>query len=263
MSSKFELTRSVVVITGGARGIGRATALALREAGAVVAIGDIDDIEAKRTGEQLGIFAGKLDVSDPESVEDFHTAVEDALGPVQVWINNAGIMPVGPMLAQDDATVNRIVSVNLLGVINGTRSAARRMRARGAGRIVNIASVAGRVPAPGLAVYNATKFGVVGFGEAVDAELEPHGVRVSTVFPTFTDTGLLSEVEAVGALAPMSPQDVADAVVKVIRTGQRQISLPSWSGLGTSLWLLIPRPVARFLRRRTGLDRVFLEPKAQ
>ena len=100
-------------------------------------------------------------------MESFLDEVESTLGPVTVWINNAGIMPIGSVLDQDDALVRRAVDINVLGVMNGARAAARRMVARGGGRIVNVASIAGRMPAPGMAIYTATKFAAVGFGDAI------------------------------------------------------------------------------------------------
>ncbi len=177
----------VAVVTGGARGIGWATAAALRNAGAHVAIGDLDPARTALAAEELGLHGAFLDVTDTSSVETFLDDVESRLGPVAIWINNAGIMPIGPVLEQPDAVIRRAVDVNVLGVMNGSRAAARRMTRRGEGRIVNVASIAGRIPAPGMAVYNGTKFAVVGFGEALDAELRHRGVRVSTVLPSFTN----------------------------------------------------------------------------
>ncbi|MCU1641352.1 MAG: putative short chain dehydrogenase [Nocardia sp.] len=254
----IDLTGRVAVITGGARGIGRATAESLRDAGAKVAIGDIDTVHAEHTGKKLGIYGGYLDVTDPYTVAGFHGTVEERLGPVEIWINNAGIMPVGPILDQDDAIIARAVQINLLGVINGSRVAARAMAARGHGRIVNIASVAGRVPAPGMAVYNGTKFGIVGFGEALDAELAARGVRVSTVFPSFAATELIDGLQSTRGMEPVPPQEIAAAVVSVLRRGHRSAVVPAQLGLTTAAWIHLPRPVARWLSHRTGMDQVFL-----
>jgi NAD(P)-dependent dehydrogenase (short-subunit alcohol dehydrogenase family) len=254
----IDLAGRVVVITGGARGIGRATAEALRDAGAKVAIGDIDRDEVELTAAKLGVYGAYLDVTEPYTVEGFHGTVEDELGPIEIWINNAGIMPVGPILDQDDAIIRRAVEINLLGVINGSRVAARHMAEHGGGRIVNVASVAGRVPAPGMAVYNGTKFGVVGFGEALDAELASRGVRVSTVFPSFTDTGLIEGLTLGPMVKPVLPQDIALAIMTVLRRGRRHAVVPPQLSLSTALWLHLPRPIARMLNHRAGMDQVFL-----
>lgn len=254
----IDLAHRVVVVTGGARGIGRATAEALRMAGASVAIGDIDRDEVECAAAELGVLGGWLDVTDAESVAAFHADVERKLGPIDVWINNAGIMPVGSVLEQDEAIIRRAVDINVLGVIHGSRSAARRMAERGHGRIVNVASVAGRLPAPGMAVYNATKFAVVGFGEALDAELATRDVRVSTVFPSFTDTGLLTGIRPGPMMKPVPPQRIADAVVQVLRHGRRHAVVPRRLAAGTATWMLLPRRVSGVLRRAIGLDEVFL-----
>ncbi|MFD4292791.1 SDR family NAD(P)-dependent oxidoreductase [Rhodococcus sp. NPDC058505] len=249
----------VAVVTGGARGIGRAVAAALQAAGARVAIGDVDTARVAATAADLGVLGARLDVTDPVSVAAFLDEVESTLGPVSVWINNAGIMPIGPLLDQDDAIVRRAVEVNVLGVLNGARAAARRMTAAGGGRIVNVASIAGRMPAPGMAVYTGTKFAVVGFGEALDAELADRGVRVSTVLPSFTNTELIAGTTPGPLTRPIPPEQVAAAVVRVLRRGSRHAVVPGRLSAGSALWQLFPRPAARLLRRWIGLDRVFLE----
>ena len=140
------LSGKVVAITGGARGIGRATAAALIREGARVAIGDVDAATAQQTAEELGAgtVALELNVTDRESFEGFVSQVEERLGPVDVLINNAGIMPVGRFVDEDDATAARQIDINLHGVIYGTKIALRRMLPRRSGHIVNIASVAGK-----------------------------------------------------------------------------------------------------------------------
>src|ERR1700722_13193077 len=118
-----ELNGRVIAITGGARGIGLATATALRAAGAKIAIGDIDDDEAIRAAQGLGgdVLAAKLDVTDSDSFRDFLALTERELGPLDVLINNAGIMPIGPFLEESDATARRGLSINVMGVVNGMR----------------------------------------------------------------------------------------------------------------------------------------------
>jgi NAD(P)-dependent dehydrogenase (short-subunit alcohol dehydrogenase family) len=256
----IQLAGRVAVVTGGARGIGRATAEALRDQGARVAIGDIDEVELKETARELGVFGGRLDVTDPCSVTEFLTEVEDELGPVDVWINNAGIMPVGSVLEHDDALLRRTVEINLLGVLHGARAAARAMVGRGQGRIVNVASVSGRLPAPGTALYSATKFAVVGFGEAMDAELAPAGVRVSTIFPSFTSTALIDGIPPGRMMTPVPPERIGRAIVRVLRRGRRHVVVPAKLAAGTALWMLFPRPVAAFWRRVLRLNTTFLHP---
>jgi len=172
------MTRSiqgkVVAITGGARGIGYATAQKLIAQGATVAIGDIDAIRLKQAGTELGVnTCPTVDVTSIDSFTDFLDEVERSLGPIDVLINNAGVMPVGLVVDEDDAVTRRMLDINLLGVITGTKLALRRMQPRGGGHIINIASLAGETYFPGFATYCATKYGVLGFSDA--ARLESAG----------------------------------------------------------------------------------------
>src|SRR3954465_1061935 len=147
----------VIGITGGARGIGRSTAQALIRKGAKIAIGDVEPNTAEKTAEELGAgtVAFELDVTSRKSFERFLAQVEERLGPIDVLINNAGIMPVGPLLEEDDDTARRIIDIDLHGVMFGTKLAMERMVPRGTGHIVNIASQAGKGGFPGVATYCA------------------------------------------------------------------------------------------------------------
>src|SRR4051812_47334530 len=129
----------VAVVTGGGRGIGKALALALASEGCRVAIGDVDGEAAETAAAELGGDAVglRLDVTDRPGFPAFLDDVERKLGPIDVLVNNAGIMPVGPFDEEDDATAIRILEIDLHGVIHGTKEAVRRMKPRGAGHIVN------------------------------------------------------------------------------------------------------------------------------
>jgi len=134
------LAGRVLAITGAGRGIGAATALALTKEGARVAIGDVDLDIAKATAERIGgeTLALPPDVTSTESVADFMDTVESSLGPIDVYINNAGVMPLSGLLGEDDATIDRIFAINTRSMIHGTREAARRMLPRGRGHIVHV-----------------------------------------------------------------------------------------------------------------------------
>ena len=186
------LAGKVVVITGGARGIGAATATALVAKGARVAIGDLDEELTKRAAKELGgdTLGLRLDVTDHPGYTAFLDQVERELGPIDVLVNNAGIMPLALLDEESDQTTSRQIAINLTAVIHGTREGLVRMKPRRSGHIVNIASVAGKIGAAGGATYCATKHGVVGLCEAVYYELRGTGVDISCVMPTIVSTEL-------------------------------------------------------------------------
>ena len=170
-----QLRGRVALVTGGARGIGKATTRALLAAGARVAIADIDSQAAEATAEALSADgttrAYGLDVTDRHQFEDVVQEIEAQLGPVDLLVNNAGIMVLGPFLQLDQRLDERQVDINVYGVINGMRTVVPSMVRRGTGHVVNIASSAGRVGVPFAATYSATKFAVIGLTEAVRYEL--------------------------------------------------------------------------------------------
>lgn len=234
MSGYADLNSLAVVVTGGARGIGRATVELLAQLGARVAVGDVDaalataaaDDIADRTG--AVVLAAALDVADPTSWEAF-LAQTGVLGPVEVLVNNAGIMPLGPVLEEPADVARAIVDVNLHGVINGTKAVGPGMVERGRGHIVNVASAVGRVAVPHGATYSASKFAVVGFSEATRAELAPSGVDVSMVLPTVVRTELAAGVPAARGVHPVSAEDVAEVIVETIRRPRPESWVPRWS----------------------------------
>src|ERR671931_898611 len=182
----------VVAITGGGRGIGRATALALTREGARVAVGDLDREAAERVGAEIGPtgLGLPLDVTDHAAFTAFLDEVEQRLGPLDVVVNNAGIMPVTPLVEESPESISRQLEINLSAVIHGTQEAMKRMVPRGSGHIVQLASLAGRAGFPRRATYCATKHGVVGLSEAVALELRGTGVQVSVVMPGIVRTEL-------------------------------------------------------------------------
>jgi NAD(P)-dependent dehydrogenase (short-subunit alcohol dehydrogenase family) len=249
----------VVVVTGGARGIGRAIAAHLAAAGAVVAIGDIDAATVARTGQELELpVARALDVTDPASFRAFLDAVEQAVGPIDVLVNNAGIMPVGRFTEETDVITRRILDVNVYGVLLGTKLVLPRLLLRGRGHVVNIASLAGENPTPGLASYCASKVAVLGFTEAMRLEHQSTGVHFSAVLPTFTRTELIAGTRApMGLLA--EPADVAAAVAALIARPRRRVTVTRAAGIMAAFNRLTPRPVGEYLARRLGVHRAFTD----
>ena len=252
------LVGRVVAITGAARGIGRATAEALAREGARVAIGDLDAALAQRTAEEKGPQAAEfhLAVSDRASFERFVDAVQAQLGPVDVLVNNAGIMPLGPFTEEDDATARRLVDVNVHGVLIGMKVVLPRFVARGEGHLVNIASAAGKGPYPGGATYCGTKHFVVGVSETLRGELRGTGVDLSVVMPVVVDTELATGVGTPRGIPRIKPDDVADAVVATLRRPRFDVYVPRSIGPLTALSGVLPRPVREFALRAIGADRV-------
>src|SRR3954453_4810929 len=186
------LNGKVVAITGGARGIGKATAQALVRQGARVAIGDLGVELARQTASELGdsVRAYELDVTSRPSFASFLDAVESDVGPLDVLINNAGIMPITPFLDESDASAVRQLDINVHGTIFGMKEALPRMIGRRSGHIVNLASVAGKGGFPHLATYCASKHAVVGLSESLRAELDGTGIELSCVMPALVNTEL-------------------------------------------------------------------------
>jgi NADP-dependent 3-hydroxy acid dehydrogenase YdfG len=188
------LTGQVAAITGGARGIGRETARTMLAEGMRVAIGDVDFAAVQAAAADLGppdrIRAYALNVTDKSSFAAFLDGAESDLGPLDVLVNNAGIMQLGSFLEEDDATTRRQIDINVNGVLYGMKLALPGFVARGRGHLVNIASSAGKGGFPGGATYCGTKHFVVGVSEAVRAELRDTPVEVSCVMPVVVKTEL-------------------------------------------------------------------------
>jgi NADP-dependent 3-hydroxy acid dehydrogenase YdfG len=254
----------VVASTGAARGIGRATAAALAREGATVAIGDLDIELARRTAEQIGLRAAsfELDVTDRESFERFVDDVEAQLGPLDVLVNNAGIMALAPFLAEDDATARRQVDVNVHGVLLGMKVVLPRLVARGRGHVVNIASAAGKGPYPGGATYCGTKHFVVGVSETVRGELRGSGVDLSVVMPVVVDTELATGVRTAWGVPRLAPEDVAAAIVGTLRRPRFDVFVPRSLGPLTVAEWLLPRSVRELLHRAIRADRVLADVDA-
>lgn len=256
------LTGEVVAVTGAGRGIGRATAAALLAAGARVAIGDIEPGLAARTAAELGSGAVglELDVTDSASFAGFLDAAERALGPLDVLVNNAGIMPVGPFEAESEATAERLVDVNVHGVIIGSKLALVRFLPRGRGWIVNIASVAGKGGFPGGATYCATKHAVAGLSETLRAEYRRRGIRVTTVCPTVVHTELGAGLTRARGMRYAEPEDVAGAIVAALQTGRTEVYVPREMSVLMRLAQVLPRPVVDLVTRVTKADQVLYAP---
>jgi NAD(P)-dependent dehydrogenase (short-subunit alcohol dehydrogenase family) len=256
------LAGQVVAITGGARGIGRATAAALLAHGARVAIGDIDASLAQTTAAELGrgAIALPLDVTDGSGFKSFLDQVEDRLGPLDVLINNAGIMPLGPFVQESDATTRRMVDINLQGVILGSKLALERFATRGRGHLVQIASAAGKMGFAGGVTYCATKHAVVGLSEALRQELRSTGIDVSVVMPVVVNTELGSGLARTRGFKPVEPEDVANAIVEALQTGRFEVYVPKSMGAIVRFGAVTPRRLMDAVARMLKGDQVLANP---
>jgi NADP-dependent 3-hydroxy acid dehydrogenase YdfG len=254
------LAGETAAITGAARGIGRATAQALLGQGMKVAIGDVDLAAAQATAAELGpsAIALPLDVTSRDSFAGFLDASEAQLGPVDVLINNAGIMQVGRFIDEDDLTATRMVDINIHGVILGMKLALARMIPRDRGHIVNISSQAGKFGAPGGATYSATKHAVVGLTEAVRGELRMMGAHIdlSYVMPFVVNTELGSGLAEARGMHNLEPSDVAEAIVEALQHATVEVWVPKSAKRTSTLGTLLPRPLAEGLARALKADRV-------
>jgi NAD(P)-dependent dehydrogenase (short-subunit alcohol dehydrogenase family) len=256
------LAGQTVAITGAARGIGRATAQALLGQGMKVAIGDLDEEAARETAAQLGpeerVIALALDVTDRDSYAAFLDGAEERFGPLDVLVNNAGIMQIGRFIDEDDLTARRMIDINLHGVILGCKLALARMVPRDRGHIVNISSQAGKFGAPGGATYSATKHAVVGLTEAIRGELRLMGahIDVSYVMPYVVNTELGSGLGEARGMSNLEPSDVADAIVDALRTGRVDVWVPKEARRNNVLGVLLPRTLAEGMTRAMKADRV-------
>jgi NADP-dependent 3-hydroxy acid dehydrogenase YdfG len=256
------LAGDVVAITGGARGIGRATAAALIAQGARVAIGDIDAAMAERTAQELGsgTVGLPLDVTNRTSFAAFLDEVENRLGALDVLVNNAGIMPIGPFAQETDATATRMVDINLHGVIYGSKLALERFVPRGRGHIVQIASVAGKMGFSGGATYCATKHAVVGLTESIRSELYGTNIGVSLVMPVVVNTELGSGLPRTRGFKAVQPEDVADAIVDALQTGRFEVYVPKSMSSLARLGALVPRKTMEAVGRLLKGDQVLAHP---
>jgi short-subunit dehydrogenase len=203
--------------------------------------------------------AVRLDVTDPKSISAFLDATEDALGPIDVLINNAGVMPTGHAHEEEDEVTRRQVEINVLGVIFGTKLALQRMLPRRQGHIINTASLAGELPVPGLATYCGTKFAVIGFTEAARLEYRKSGVTLSTVRPTFTNTELVSGTTGAKGMRNAEPQEIAQATAALIERPQPFVRVTRVAGSLVAAMKFVPERIATRLGAVLGTDTVFLD----
>lgn len=251
----------VVAITGAARGIGLATARRFLAEGAAVGLSDVDEVALKEAASELDgrVWTTRADVTDAESLRAFVDGVEAELGPLDVMINNAGIMPAGAVVEESDALARKTLEINVLGVITGTKRALETMLPRRRGVIVTLASVAGESAVPGLATYNASKWGALGFTLATRAEVAGHGVDVVAVLPAFVNTELTSGTNGLAGFRTVEPEMVADAIVAAVKRPRAKVYVPRSVGAIVQATSLLPEGVTRLIGRALKAEKVMLD----
>ena len=253
-----------IAITGAARGIGYATAQALLARGARVVIGDRDVTVLETAVTALGRYGQvtgyPLDVTDRESFETFlDKARTDGAGHIDVLINNAGVMPIGPFLEESEQSIRSSIEVNFYGVLTGCQLVLPEMVKRRRGHVINIASLSGMIPLPGQVVYVGAKFAVVGLSAALADEMAPHGVEVSVIMPPFTNTQLISGTAETPGSKPVEPEQIAAAIVKTLDKPKTHVSVPPPLRFTAAAASMLGPRGRRWMNRKLGLDRAFLD----
>ncbi|MBK7777457.1 MAG: SDR family NAD(P)-dependent oxidoreductase [Sandaracinaceae bacterium] len=258
------LRGAVVAITGGARGIGLATAKAFLDEGARVCVGDVDFSAAQEAARELGAdaHAFPLDVTERASWERFIEAVETQVGPLDVLVNNAGVMPTGRFLDEPDTVERATHAINVRGPALGMKVAVPHMIGRGRGHVVNVASLAGKLGIPGLATYVGSKHALVGLSAAVREELRGTGVTLTTVMPSAVRTRLIDGIPVAG-LFPSQPEDVARAIVRSCRTRPAEVSVPGFLRAIPVIESALPAWPVQAFRRLVRQERVLTSVQAQ
>ena len=227
----FGLSNKVALITGGAKGIGKAIVEAFAGEGAIVVIGDVDEEEAESTVsavrkkfEGTRIFWYKLDVTDRRNATDVIQSILASFGKIDLLVNNAGVSTMAPVVDLTDWDWDFNMNVNAKGTFIMSQLVVRSMIERGIkGKIINIASQAGRRGFPLLAHYCASKFAVIGFTQSLALEVARYGITVNAVCPGFVKTGMQErEIEWESKLRGVSPQEVVKSYIETIPLGRLQ-----------------------------------------
>jgi short-subunit dehydrogenase len=253
-------TLPVAVVTGAARGIGRTIAHDLYIRGYRVVIGDLDLAATERTAAEIGdtVSAVRLDVTDSELVRDVVASIESTVGPIAVWVNNAGIMPTGLFRDQSIALVDSIVDVDFRAVVDLTAIVLPGMLERRRGHVVNIASATGVKPLAGLAVYSGSKAAVIGYSDALRRELRGTGVRVSVIMPNLVTTAMGAGITAPHGFGAVSAESVSRAAMRAINRGSFASFVPGYLGPVLRMSRLLPTRMQDWLDDRVGTDRIGL-----
>jgi short-subunit dehydrogenase len=253
-------SQRIAFITGGARGIGRQIATDLLASGYRVVIGDLDLAATTTTATELGAgaLAVHLDITKPESISAAIIETTTTVGPIDVWVNNAGIMPTGYFADQPLAQLTLTIDIDFTGLVAATHAILPLMVERGSGTIINIASATGVKPLAGLAVYSGAKAAVIAFSSSLRRELRGTGVTVSVIAPNLASTALGAGITPPAITGIITAQTISSAVMRVLKSGKFATVVPRPLGLLLRFSKALPIPMQDWIDDRVGSDRIGL-----
>ncbi len=257
-----DISGKVIIVSGAAGGIGQELVSQLSTSGAIVVATDVDEVALQKVSTMTRVQTVACDVRSSEDWENvFHRAM--ALGPVYALINAVGVLKPGYIDKVTAKDIDFHIDINVKGVMLGSAIAAREFKRAGSGHIINIASLAGVAPIPGIGLYSASKFAVRGFTLALAAELREAGVFVTVVCPDAVKTPMLDLQKdypeaalTFSGSAPLTAKDVATAIVTTLGSDQAEITLPFWRGVFAKTASALPglAPMLIDTLRRAGLE---------
>ena len=259
----MKLKNRIVLLTGAARGIGREIAKEMARVGAEVLGVDLRLDDLQETAREVGALGSSFkgfacDITDHDATKKMVAEITGRHGGFDVLINNAGVLPSGPYLDRDFEVWRRAVEINLLGMMHLTYLAVPHLKAKGAGHVVNIASISGKFGSEGVVAYSASKHGVVGFSSALRSELEGTGVSVSWVCPSQARTRLAENVSHTFLTPLVEPEDVARAVRGAVEHDKIEVFVPRRMRLVTSVFPALAPRTARWVLRISKASRGWL-----
>lgn len=247
------LKNKVVLITGGSSGIGKALALEAARRGAIVVVASRNETELKRVEKQCLILSGRpafsyrLDVTDPDQIDEVLARIQHEVGGIDVLVNSAGLGDFAEVVSEDPAKLNQMLKVNLLAVMYMSRCVAKQMMNQGYGAIINLGSIAGKIPTPNSGVYSATKAGVIQFDDILRMEVADYGVQVLTVNPGPIDTPFFAKADASGDYRSHLPKWMFTSVENLARQvwdnvgyKTREINVPGYVSYLSWTYRIIP-----------------------
>jgi 3-oxoacyl-[acyl-carrier protein] reductase len=251
----MNLLYRTALVTGASRGIGRAIALELAQSGIqrLIAVArnrdNLEELadEIHRINPHVQVVVLPLDLTQPIEVNTAIAKTWRDHGPIHLLVNCAGVAHQRPFLQARLPDVHQEISINLMGLYAVTRCVARRMVSQKEGTIVNVSSLMGKVAAPTMATYSATKFAILGFSQALRSELSPDNVQVVTFMPTLTDTDMVKDLQQFRWVMPMTPQRVAKTLIKGLRKDKTEILVGWQSHLAVFCQNLAPWLMDRIL----------------